>query len=81
MDPAEDRASEKGICSRCEQVVTPQGNRCPRCGSPMRIHSRRLPILIGLAGVLALLFVVFLMMKVIQNSEAESGPATQSSQR
>lgn len=81
MDPAEDLAPEKGICSRCGQLVTPQHNRCPRCGSPMKIHAKRLPILIAIAGVLALLFVVFLMVKVIQNSEVENGAATQSSQR
>lgn len=47
----------------------------------MKIHAKRLPILIAIAGVLALLFVVFLMVKVIQNSEVENGAATQSSQR
>jgi uncharacterized paraquat-inducible protein A len=73
---------ETDICSRCSQLVAPVGNRCPRCGSPMKVHTMRLPIVIGIAGVLALLFVVVLMVMVIQNADVENGaPTVQRSQQ
>jgi predicted amidophosphoribosyltransferase len=81
MDGDEAPPRETGICSRCGQLVTPERNRCPRCGSPMQVHGKRLPILIGIAGVLALLFVVVLMVVVIQNSDEQSGAATQRQSR
>ncbi len=76
MAPDQPRPRETGICSRCGQLVAPEGNRCPRCGSPMKVHNKRLPILIGIAGVLALLFVVLLMVRVIQRSD-DSDSTTQ----
>ncbi len=45
----------------------------------MKVHPDRLPILIGIAGVLALLFVVFLMVVVIRNSELDDAGATSQS--
>jgi len=45
----------------------------------MKVHNKRLPILIGIAGVLALAFVVFLMVVVIQNSEADDPGTTSQS--
>jgi len=74
----EDPSRETGICSRCGQLVVPEGNRCPRCGSPMSVHNKRLPIIIGIAGVLALVFVIIMMLVVVQNSDIENGTTTQS---
>jgi len=62
------------VCSRCGQLVTVAGKRCPRCGSPVGMRTKRLPILIGIAGVLALLFVVAIMVVVIQNEDLDQGP-------
>ncbi len=81
MDRHEAHSRETDICSRCGQLVAPEGNRCPRCGSPMKVHTKRLPILIGIAGVLALLFVVVLMVVVIQNSEEDAAPTSQSTSK
>jgi uncharacterized paraquat-inducible protein A len=78
MERTEAQARETDICSRCGQLVAPEGNRCPRCGSPMKVHTKRLPILIGIAGVLALLFVVLLMVVVIQNSDDAADATSQS---
>jgi len=38
------------------------------------MRTKRLPILIGIAGVLALLFVVAIMVVVIQNEDLDQGP-------
>jgi ribosomal protein S27AE len=75
---ADTPSRESGICSRCGQLVVPEGNRCPRCGSPMAVHNKRLPILISLAGVLALLFVIVVMVLVVHNSDIADGSTTQS---
>jgi len=77
MDRNEADAPEKDICSRCGVYVTPKNNRCPRCGSPMRMHSKRVPILIGIAGLLALLFVVGLMVVVMQHAEDDAATTVQ----
>jgi predicted amidophosphoribosyltransferase len=77
MDRTPAQSRETDICSRCGQLVAPEGNRCPRCGSPMKVHTKRIPILIGLAGVLALLFVIFLMVVVIHNADVENAPPAQ----
>ena len=82
MDPNPRRSEQTDICSTCGQLVAPQRNRCPRCGSPMKLRGRRLPLLIGIAGVLALLFVVVLMVVVVQNSESgDEAPTTTESPR
>jgi hypothetical protein len=77
MDRTEANSPDTDICGRCGQLVVPHGNRCPRCGSPMTMRTRRLPILFGIAGVLALAFVIFLMVKVVENEDIESPKTTE----
>ncbi len=78
MDGDEPISPEPGVCSRCGQLVVPVNDRCPRCGSPMSVHNKRVPILIGIAGVLALLFVIVLMVLVVHNEDMESDTTSQS---
>ena len=76
MESKETTPVEREICSRCSQMVVPQNKRCPRCGSPMAMRSRRWPLMFGVAGVLALAFLVFLMLKVIENDDIENTPSS-----
>jgi hypothetical protein len=60
-------------CSRCLQPVPVEAPRCPRCGQP--IGSKRvLPLAIGVAGLLALVFAVFLMYRMVSNEDAAKAP-------
>jgi hypothetical protein len=67
----EDRRSEN--CPRCLQPIPPQASRCPACRLP--IHSQRyVPFAIGIAGLLALLFVAFVMYRMARNEDAANAP-------
>jgi len=49
---------------------------CPNCGE-RHSSTRRVPIIIGILGLLALVFVAIIMVKVIQNSDIDSAPPDQ----
>ena len=67
QDPKADR------CPRCVQILPPKASRCPDCGQP--IHSTRwLPFAIGIAGLLALLFVMLVLYRMAKNEEAANAP-------
>ena len=66
-DPKADR------CPRCLQTVPPRASRCPGCGQP--IHSMRpLIFAIGIAGALALVFVMLVMYRLARNEDAANAP-------
>jgi hypothetical protein len=61
-------------CPRCLQPVPPRLSRCPGCRQP--IHSLRSWTLgIGAVGLMALLFVVLLMYRMMSNEDAANAPA------
>ena len=61
-------------CPRCLQPVPPKAARCPGCLQP--IHSLRLlPFAIGVAGLLALVFAVILMYRMVRTEDAVNAPA------
>jgi hypothetical protein len=61
-------------CPRCLQPVPSKVSRCPACRQP--IHSlRKWPFLIGAACLMALLFVVLLMYRMMTNEDAANAPA------
>ena len=61
-------------CPRCLQPVPPKAARCPGCLQP--IHSLRLlPFVIGVAGLLALVFAVILMYRMVRIEDAVNTPA------
>lgn len=80
MRPQETKAAETDICARCGQLVAPKNNRCPRCGSPMTLRTNRLPWVLGVITLLAVVFVLFLAWKGLQNSDDEDAPQTSTEQ-
>jgi ribosomal protein L40E len=64
------------ICHRCLQPIAPSAQRCPNCGE-RHTRTHRFPIFIGIMGLLALLFVAFIMVRVIQNADIDSAPPDQ----
>src|SRR5450631_137491 len=62
------------FCPRCLQPVPSKVDRCPGCGQP--IASRRfLPLSIGVAGLLALVFAVLVIYQMVSNEDAANAPA------
>ena len=62
-------------CPRCVLVLPPKASRCPYCGQP--IHSMRfLPFVIGIAGLMALVFAALVMYKMAANEEDANAPLT-----
>ena len=70
--PLQDLKDER--CPRCLQPVPPKAARCPGCRQP--IHSLRLlPFAIGVAGLLALVFAVILMYRMVSSEGCGQAPA------
>ena len=68
-DPKADR------CPRCVRVLPPRASRCPDCGQPIHFHSLRLlPFAVGIAGLLALVFVMLVLYRMAKNEEAARAP-------
>ena len=66
----------RGICHRCFQPVPVKAASCANCGE--RVNSfRQLPILVGILGVVALVFVIVIMFQVVRNVDIESAPPEQ----
>jgi hypothetical protein len=73
-ESAERRSGE--ICHRCLQPIAPSAQRCPNCGE-RHTRTNRLPIFIGILGLLALVFVAIIMIQVVRNSDIDSAPPDQ----
>ena len=61
------------ICHRCLQPVPARAATCPNCGTRLQ-RVWYIPILLGIGGLLALVFVAALMIKVIRDNDIESAP-------
>jgi hypothetical protein len=66
--------SKGELCIRCKQPLSFQDARCPNCGHPVSGISRNVPLLIGVGGVGAILFVVLLMWLVVHNEDVINRP-------
>ena len=64
------------ICHRCLQPVPVKAARCVNCGERVNAF-RHLPIVIGIAGIVALVFVIVIMYQVVWNVDIESAPPEQ----
>jgi len=56
------------ICPRCRLGIKKDVRRCPHCGERLSATSK-LPIYVGIIGLLALLFVAYLMIQTIEQSD------------
>ena len=75
MQPAAPKRSNE-ICARCLQPVAAKASRCPHCGNKVNAY-RGLPIVVGIVGMIALVFVIVIMFQVVQNVDIESAPPAQ----
>ena len=66
-------AKSAAICHRCLQPVQERAARCPHCGVRLQ-RVWYIPILLGIGGLLALVFVGVLMIKAISDNDIESAP-------
>jgi len=66
------------VCHRCLQPLPPKVGRCPNCGERRQGTVGSIPVLIGTAGVLALAFLIWIMVVVIQNEDIMNGPSPDS---
>ena len=57
-------------CPRCLQPLPGRVARCPGCGQPIQNSSLVLRLIIGVAGFLALIFVVVVMYQTARNEAA-----------
>ena len=62
------------LCVRCKQPLAFQEPKCPNCGQPVSGMTRNLPLLIGVGGVGAILFVVLLMWLVVHEEDVMNRP-------
>jgi hypothetical protein len=75
MEKAPARPSGE-ICDRCLQPIAPNAQRCRNCGE-RHSPANRLPIILGVFGLLLLVFVAIVMLKVIRNTDIDSAPPVQ----
>jgi len=66
-NPIASRAGD--ICPRCHMAVASDSQDCPNCGERGN-STRRFPIYIGIVGLLALMFVAFVMVRAIRREDA-----------
>jgi hypothetical protein len=64
--------AKREFCPRCHIRITAGTKSCPKCGQ--YIGTRRVPIIIGIIGVLALVFVTIVMLSTAQKEEAADQP-------
>jgi predicted amidophosphoribosyltransferase len=64
------------ICHRCLQPIAPNAQRCRNCGE-RHSPANRIPIFLGVLGLLALAFLAMVMLKVIRNTDIDSAPPAQ----
>ena len=75
MEEAAERRSGE-ICHRCLQPIAPNAQRCRNCGE-RHSPANRIPIFLGVLGLLALAFVAMVMLKVLRNADIDSAPPAQ----
>ena len=68
-------APRQDVCHRCLEPLPPNATRCTSCGERRQGTIGRVPLLIGTAGVLALVFLVWIMVVVIKNEEFMNSPS------
>lgn len=62
-------------CPRCLQPVPAKAARCPGCRQPIQTSSRALRLVIGVAGLIALIFAIGLMYQTVREEDAGKNAA------
>ena len=78
MEKAAERPSGE-ICHRCLQPIALSARRCPNCGERLS-PANRIPIFLGILGLLALVFVAIVIITVSRNSDIGSATPNQTEQ-
>jgi hypothetical protein len=74
LNPASDK------CSRCLQPVPVAAKRCPQCGQPISKARRLIFMSVAAAGVLALLFMLVVMYRVVYLADMQHAPTLEDDQ-
>jgi hypothetical protein len=61
-------------CPRCLEPVPSRAARCPQCGQPISSFRRIAPVLAGVAGILALIFLCVMVYRVVYVPEQDQAP-------
>jgi hypothetical protein len=61
----------ENVCPRCKLAIQVDARRCTHCGEHLSATSR-FPLYVGIIGLLALLFVAFIMIKTIRRSDLDT---------
>jgi hypothetical protein len=82
MDTLETRIWTRGeeVCPRCKLAIRVDARRCTHCGEHLSATSR-FPLYVGIVGLLALLFVAFIMVKTIRRSDLNAEAPTTGDQQ
>jgi uncharacterized paraquat-inducible protein A len=58
-------------CLRCMQPLPAHARRCPNCRTPRPV-GRGLPIFLGIATLIALIVLVFVMVKTVESEDSQT---------
>jgi hypothetical protein len=78
MENAAERPAGE-VCHRCLQPIAPSAQRCPNCGE-RHFPTNRLPIFLGVLGLLVLVLAAIAMFKLMRNSGVNPAPTDQTEQ-
>jgi hypothetical protein len=62
------RSRAEDVCPRCMLAIKVDARRCPHCAEHLSATSK-FPLYVGIVGLLALIFVAFIMIKTIRQSD------------
>jgi hypothetical protein len=74
------RSRAEDVWPRCELAIKVDALRCTHCGERLSATSK-FPLYVGLVGLLALLFVAFMMVKTIRRSDLNADAPLPSDQQ
>ena len=74
------RSRSEDVCPRCKLSIKVDARRCTHCGERLSATSK-FPLYVGVIGLLALLFVAYIMIKTIRRSDLNAdAPASDGQQ-
>jgi hypothetical protein len=64
-------------CPRCLEPVPRNAARCPQCGQPISSFRRMAPIMAGVAGLLALIFLFVVAYRMVSVQDPDQAPVVE----